>query len=138
MATISNRHFIENLEAALQYISAYHPPEFVAELTRAYEREEGPAAKNRSPRSWSIQARQDQPPRDLPGCGNRQYQPAWRRRFEGDMTSRRNLSFRDPLHGHPQPIHCVPPLSRILCSAASTPVTTRPDTDHQTRLAATA
>ena len=32
--------------AALQYISYYHPADFIAHLARAYEREQGPAAKD--------------------------------------------------------------------------------------------
>lgn len=37
---------IESVAAALQYISYYHPADFIAHLARAYEREQSPAAKD--------------------------------------------------------------------------------------------
>ena len=37
---------IESVAAALQYISYYHPADYIAHLARAYEREESPAAKD--------------------------------------------------------------------------------------------
>jgi fumarate hydratase, class I len=36
----------ESIAAALQYISYYHPADFIAHLSRAYERERSPAAKD--------------------------------------------------------------------------------------------
>jgi fumarate hydratase, class I len=36
----------ESIAAALQYISYYHPADFIAHLARAYERERSPAAKD--------------------------------------------------------------------------------------------
>src|SRR5689334_8387657 len=37
---------IESIAAALQYISYYHPADYIAHLARAYEREQSPAAKD--------------------------------------------------------------------------------------------
>lgn len=37
---------IESVSAALQYISYYHPADYIAHLARAYEREQSPAAKD--------------------------------------------------------------------------------------------
>jgi fumarate hydratase, class I len=46
MTTIRQNDLIESVAAALQYISYYHPADFIAHLARAYEREQGPAAKD--------------------------------------------------------------------------------------------
>jgi len=44
--TIRQADLIDSVAAALQYISYYHPADFIAHLARAYEREQGPAAKD--------------------------------------------------------------------------------------------
>jgi len=44
--TITQADLIESVAAALQYISYYHPADFIAHLTRAYEREQSPAARD--------------------------------------------------------------------------------------------
>ena len=44
--TIRQADLIESIAAALQYISYYHPADFIAHLARAYEKEQGPAAKD--------------------------------------------------------------------------------------------
>ena len=46
MTTIKQADLIESVAAALQYISYYHPADFIAHLARAYEREQSPAAKD--------------------------------------------------------------------------------------------
>jgi len=46
MTTISQNDLIESIAAALQYISYYHPADYIAHLARAYEREQSPAAKD--------------------------------------------------------------------------------------------
>ncbi len=47
MATpIRHADFVDSIAAALQYISCYHPADFIANLARAYEREQSPAAKD--------------------------------------------------------------------------------------------
>ena len=46
MATISTQDITASVADALQYISYYHAPDFVAAMTRAYEREESAAAKD--------------------------------------------------------------------------------------------
>src|SRR4029078_10717758 len=40
---------IESVAAALQYISYYHPADYIAHLSRAYEREQSPPPKNPIP-----------------------------------------------------------------------------------------
>jgi fumarate hydratase, class I len=44
--TIRQADLIETVAAALQYISYYHPADYITHLARAYEREQGPAAKD--------------------------------------------------------------------------------------------
>jgi fumarate hydratase class I len=46
MTTIRQEDLIESIAAALQYISYYHPADYIAHLARAYEREQSPAAKD--------------------------------------------------------------------------------------------
>jgi fumarate hydratase, class I len=46
MPIIKQDDLIESVGAALQYISFYHPPDFIAHLARAYEAEQGPAARD--------------------------------------------------------------------------------------------
>jgi fumarate hydratase, class I len=46
MATIKAADLTESIAAALQYISYYHPADFIDHLARAYEAEQGPAAKD--------------------------------------------------------------------------------------------
>jgi fumarate hydratase, class I len=43
---ITQADFVESIAAALQYISYYHPADYIAHLARAYEREQGAAAKD--------------------------------------------------------------------------------------------
>ena len=43
---IKEEDLIESVAAALQYISYYHPSDYIAHLARAYEREQSPAAKD--------------------------------------------------------------------------------------------
>ncbi len=43
---ITQADLIESIAAALQYISYYHPADYIAHLARAYEREQSPAAKD--------------------------------------------------------------------------------------------
>ena len=46
MSTIRQADLIESVAAALQYISYYHPADFITHLARAYELEQSPAAKD--------------------------------------------------------------------------------------------
>jgi fumarate hydratase class I len=46
MTTIRQNDLIESVAAALQYISFYHPADYIEHLARAYEREQSPAAKD--------------------------------------------------------------------------------------------
>lgn len=46
MGTIKAEDFIESVADAFQYISYYHPKDFVQAMTAAYEKEESPAAKD--------------------------------------------------------------------------------------------
>jgi len=45
MAVITEEHVIDSVADALQYISYYHPPDFIAAMTDAYGREKSPGAK---------------------------------------------------------------------------------------------
>ncbi len=44
--TIQQSDLIESIAASLQFISYYHPADYIAHLARAYEREQSPAAKD--------------------------------------------------------------------------------------------
>ena len=77
MTTISKTDFIQSVADALQYISYYHPLDYIQALGAAYEREQAPAAKDaiaqiltnsrmcaegtapsaRTPASWSSSSR---------------------------------------------------------------------------------
>jgi fumarate hydratase class I len=46
MTSIKQNDLIESVAAALQYISYYHPADYISHLARAYEHEASPAAKD--------------------------------------------------------------------------------------------
>jgi fumarate hydratase class I len=46
MTTIKKEDFIQSVADALQYISCYHPLDYISALGEAYEREQSPAAKD--------------------------------------------------------------------------------------------
>jgi fumarate hydratase class I len=46
MSTIKQEDFIQSIADALQYISYYHPVDYIKNLAAAYEREQSPAAKD--------------------------------------------------------------------------------------------
>lgn len=46
MTTIRQQDLVDSIAGALQYISYYHPADYIAHLARAYEREQSPAAKD--------------------------------------------------------------------------------------------
>ena len=46
MTSIHQEDVIASIADALQYISCYHPPDFIRAMARAWEREESPAAKD--------------------------------------------------------------------------------------------
>ena len=46
MTVITQEDLIQSFQDALQYISYYHPPDFIRGVAEAYEREESPAARD--------------------------------------------------------------------------------------------
>ena len=46
MNTIREQDFIQSIADGFQYISCYHPPDYINALAEAYEREESPAARD--------------------------------------------------------------------------------------------
>ena len=46
MTVIRQEDFIASVAGALQYISYYHPVDYITCLAKAYEKEESPAAKD--------------------------------------------------------------------------------------------
>ncbi len=46
MPPISEEHVVESVADALQFVACYHPPDFLAALGAAYEREESPGARD--------------------------------------------------------------------------------------------
>ena len=56
MTVIRQEDFIATVHGALQYISYYHPVDYITDLASAYEREQSPAARMRWRRSSSTPA----------------------------------------------------------------------------------
>ena len=46
MTTIKKADLVQSIADALQFISYYHPRDYLQALARAYEREQSPAAKD--------------------------------------------------------------------------------------------
>src|SRR5205809_4783281 len=46
MTTIQREHLVQSVADALQFISYYHPADYIRALSRAYEREQSAAAKD--------------------------------------------------------------------------------------------
>src|SRR5919198_6348025 len=46
MTTLQQEHLVQSVADALQFISYYHPADYIRALARAYEREQSPAAKD--------------------------------------------------------------------------------------------
>ena len=46
MTTIKRADLVQSVADALQFISYYHPLDYIQALGRAYEREQSPAAKD--------------------------------------------------------------------------------------------
>ena len=46
MTVITQEDFIESIADSLQYVSFFHPPDFIRAMTRAYNREQSDAARN--------------------------------------------------------------------------------------------
>jgi fumarate hydratase class I len=46
MSTIRREHLVQSIADALQFISYYHPADYIRALGRAYEREQSPAARD--------------------------------------------------------------------------------------------
>ena len=46
MSVIKQEDLIQSVADALQFISYYHPKDFIQHLARAWEREQSPAAKD--------------------------------------------------------------------------------------------
>ncbi|MGB3503395.1 MAG: fumarate hydratase [Mesorhizobium sp.] len=46
MADIEEEHIVQGIADALQYISYFHPPDFIRSMAAAYEREQSSAARN--------------------------------------------------------------------------------------------
>src|ERR1700737_1488139 len=46
MTVIRQQDLIDSVAGALQYTTYYHPPDYITNLAKAYEKEESPAAKD--------------------------------------------------------------------------------------------
>lgn len=46
MAAITEEHVVDSIADALQFVACYHPEDFIRAMTRAYEREKSPGARN--------------------------------------------------------------------------------------------
>ena len=66
MTVIKQEDFIASVAGALQYISYYHPVDYITSLAKAYEREQSPAAKDAmAPVSYTHL---DEAPPNFSGC----------------------------------------------------------------------
>jgi hypothetical protein len=85
MTVIKQDDLIESVAAALQFISYYHPADYIAHLARAYEAEQSPAAKDAIAQILTTRACAPKAPPYLPGYRHRQRLPENRygRAFEG-------------------------------------------------------
>jgi len=57
MNTIKREDLVQSVADALQFISYYHPADYIRALGRAYEREQSPAAKACVPKATVQSAR---------------------------------------------------------------------------------
>ena len=72
MTTIRQEDLIASVADALQYISYYHPLDYIQALGEAYEREESPAATRRHrPDPHQLAHERAGPSADLPGYRHR-------------------------------------------------------------------
>ena len=79
MTVIREDDFIQSVADALQYISYYHPVDYIQHLGRAYEREQiaGGEGRDRADPDQLAHVRRG-PPADLPGHGHRHRVPQGR------------------------------------------------------------
>ena len=72
MIVIRQEDFIASVAGALQYISYYHPVDYITSLAKAYEREQSPAARDAIAQILDQQPHvRRRPPPHLPGHGHR-------------------------------------------------------------------
>ena len=73
MTVIRQEDFIASVAGALQYISYYHPVDYITSLAEAYEREQSPAAQGRDGADPHQQPHVRRgAPAHLPGHGHRE------------------------------------------------------------------
>ena len=79
MTTIRQEDFIQSIQNALQYISYYHPIDFVHAMHAAYKKEQSPAARDAIAQILDQfpHVRRRQPPH-LPGHRYRHRIPGYR------------------------------------------------------------
>ena len=73
--TIKYADFVESIAAALQFISYYHPQDYIEHLARAYEAEASPAAKDAIAQILTNSGCAPRASADLPGHRYRQRVP---------------------------------------------------------------
>ncbi len=56
MTVIRQEDFVASVAGALQFISYYHPVDYITSLSKAYDREQSPPPATQSRRSSSIAA----------------------------------------------------------------------------------
>ena len=67
MTIIREDDIVQSVADALQFISCYHPADYVRHLSAAHEREESPAAKEAIGQILMNQDGSARPPADVPG-----------------------------------------------------------------------
>jgi hypothetical protein len=126
--TIRQADLIESVAAALQYISYYHPADYIAHLARAYEREQSPAAKDAIAQilTNSRMCAEGQAA-DLPGHRHRQRVPEGRHgRALGGLSGILDAVNEGVRRGYLNPTTCCAPACwPTRSSRARTPRTTR-------------
>ncbi len=130
--SIRQEDLIESIAGALQYISYYHPTDYIAHLARAYEREKSPAAKDAIAQILTnSQDERHGPAPHLPGHRHRQRLPeGGHGREVGRLRTRQPGSAIDEGvrrgYNHPDNTLRASVRGRPAASRARTPRTTPP------------
>ena len=133
--TIRQDDLIESVAAALQFISYYHPVDYIRHLSRAYEREESPAAKDAIAQILTnsrMCAEGHRPLCQDTGIVNVFLKIGMDVRWDGFQNDGSGSSIVDAInegvrrgYADPKPTRCARRSSRTRSSIARTPATTR-------------
>ena len=135
MTVVKQEDFISSVAGALQYISYYHPVDYIQSLAKAYEKEESPAARDAMAQiliNSRMCAEGHRPICQDTGVVNVFVKLGMDVRFEGPTAGRRRSICREwPTKACAAPIsipttRCAPPCRPTRRARARTRATTRP------------